>query len=116
VSKLLNLLEERGLLVPDQEEDKQSLASTSLDTRGKVIKEILESERKYVQDIEVLQVGPSHPPSSSRWEMKGESKDRLLSASISNGWHITMWKAGFRWTNMWYLSTRNTSASWQKKA
>ena len=64
VSKFLNLLEERGLLLPEKEEDDQSSAFTSLDTRGKVAKEILDSERKYVQDLEVLQV--SYFPWSSR--------------------------------------------------
>lgn len=57
VSKFIRLLDERGLLLPDEEE--APVASTSsgsgMDPRSRVVKEILDSERKYVQDLEVLQ-------------------------------------------------------------
>lgn len=62
VTRFLELLEERGKLVPKSqvEEDAESsaaaLAQNALDPRARTVKEILESERKYVQDLEVLQV------------------------------------------------------------
>ena len=65
VTKLLNLIEERGGLLPPSEEDEDDLDSNHtvlngvqkpLGARGNVVKEILTTERKYVQDLEVLQV------------------------------------------------------------
>lgn len=69
VSKFINLLEERGILLPpleDEEEDNtnqaiRNAASKSLDQRGKVVEELLMTERKYVQDLEVLQVREKIP-------------------------------------------------------
>lgn len=64
VSKLLSLLESHGMLLPEEDDERQDDASSStgglgksqsLDNRGQVAREILESERKYVQDLEVLQ-------------------------------------------------------------
>ncbi|KAK9893481.1 hypothetical protein P389DRAFT_181959 [Cystobasidium minutum MCA 4210] len=63
VTKLLNLIEERGGLLPPQEDedDIDSIHTIvngdtkSLGARGNVVKEILTTERKYVQDLEVLQ-------------------------------------------------------------
>ncbi|EGG05447.1 uncharacterized protein MELLADRAFT_88045 [Melampsora larici-populina 98AG31] len=59
VLRLLRLLETLGVLEPPQKED-EILSSGNdlgikLDDRARVVKEILESERKYVQDLEVLQ-------------------------------------------------------------
>ena len=79
VSKFLNLLEERGLLLPEEEEQ-QSSASTSLDTRGKVAKEILDSERKYVQDLEVLQVSALVFPLSPFSRNRPDLPNRALNA------------------------------------
>lgn len=59
VSKFVRLLNERGLLLPEEEEEATPQVSTSgttgMDPRDRVVREILESERKYVQDLEVLQ-------------------------------------------------------------
>lgn len=59
VLRLLRLLEALGVLDPPNQED-EILSSGNdrgmkLDDRARVVKEILESERKYVQDLEVLQ-------------------------------------------------------------
>jgi cell division control protein 24 len=53
------MLEERGLLLPPLEAADQPESITqngALDARGNVVKELLMTERKYVQDLEVLQV------------------------------------------------------------
>ena len=56
VKKVLAKLDEQGVLQPPNEEDAQDhLPSGPMDDRTKVVREILESERKYVQDLEVLQ-------------------------------------------------------------
>ena len=56
VMRLLDELDRRGLLLePTALPPIETLTLTQLDDRGKVVKEILESERKYVQDLEVLQ-------------------------------------------------------------
>ena len=58
VLKLLGLLEStHKLLQPlDVPDTGVQQAVAALDDHGKVVKEILDSERKYVQDLEVLQV------------------------------------------------------------
>ncbi|KAI5481223.1 cell division control protein 24 [Pseudohyphozyma bogoriensis] len=56
VTKLLSLLEQQGLLDPVTEAPADVAGpSNPSDERGMVVKEILDSERKYVQDLEVLQ-------------------------------------------------------------
>ncbi|KAG0146087.1 hypothetical protein CROQUDRAFT_107409 [Cronartium quercuum f. sp. fusiforme G11] len=59
VLRLLRLLEALGVLLPPTEEDELQFQfndrETNMDDRARVVKEILESERKYVQDLEVLQ-------------------------------------------------------------
>lgn len=65
VSKFLALLDERGVLLPEEESAAQVSDPSTLDTRGKIVKELLDTERKYVQDLEVLQVclvGKAHGP------------------------------------------------------
>nr|CRX79227.1 hypothetical protein ls5931a1_00043 [Leucosporidium scottii] len=56
VTKLLDLLEEQGVLLeaPEAPETGATPAGPS-DDRTMVVREILDSERKYVQDLEVLQ-------------------------------------------------------------
>ncbi|KAI8979267.1 hypothetical protein BDF20DRAFT_835320 [Mycotypha africana] len=53
INILLNLLEEKGVICLDFDNDSQN--SLPKDTRDKVVFELLETERKYVQDLEVLQ-------------------------------------------------------------
>ncbi|MBW0530487.1 hypothetical protein O181_070202 [Austropuccinia psidii MF-1] len=58
VLRLLHLLKALGVLLPPNEDDLAPYNNDSdqvLDDRARVVKEILESERKYVQDLEVLQ-------------------------------------------------------------
>jgi cell division control protein 24 len=57
VTKLLDLLEDQGVLLEPAEgsHDNQVLPRLT-DDRSMVVREILDSERKYVQDLEVLQV------------------------------------------------------------
>ncbi|CAH7671680.1 expressed protein [Phakopsora pachyrhizi] len=58
VLRLLHLLQSLGVLLPPSEEDlapSNSEPEAAMDDRARVVKEILESERKYVQDLEVLQ-------------------------------------------------------------
>ncbi|KAH9818874.1 hypothetical protein DFH28DRAFT_93554 [Melampsora americana] len=59
VLRLLRLLEALGVLNPPNQEDEILSTGTDqemkMDDRARVVKEILESERKYVQDLEVLQ-------------------------------------------------------------
>ncbi|GAA5888278.1 hypothetical protein JCM6882_008566 [Rhodosporidiobolus microsporus] len=56
VTKLLDLLESQGVLLPPQEapEPAPGQAGPS-DERSLVVREILDSERKYMQDLDVLQ-------------------------------------------------------------
>ena len=55
--RLLNLLESRGSLLPPMDSGQNtSVGSQKLDMRGQVVREILETERKHVQDLEILQV------------------------------------------------------------
>ncbi|KAK4048435.1 Guanine nucleotide exchange factor for Cdc42p [Microbotryomycetes sp. JL201] len=56
VTKMLDLLEERGLLLePTEPEPGSQDLPRPTDERSNVVREILDSERKYVQDLEVLQ-------------------------------------------------------------
>ncbi|KAK4052297.1 Guanine nucleotide exchange factor for Cdc42p [Microbotryomycetes sp. JL221] len=56
VTKMLDLLEDRGVLLEPREPDPSvEELQRPTDERSKVVKEILDSERKYVQDLEVLQ-------------------------------------------------------------
>lgn len=50
---VLQLLEERGI-ISSLNDHRNSY--TPKDTRDKVVHELLETERKYVQDLEILQV------------------------------------------------------------
>lgn len=55
IDLILQLLEEKGIIDPSCLE--ANAANTPLkDTRDKVVHELLETERKYVQDLEILQV------------------------------------------------------------
>lgn len=51
---VLQLLEERGI-ISSFTNNRNSLNAPK-DTRDKVVHELLETERKYVQDLEILQV------------------------------------------------------------
>ncbi|KDN53627.1 hypothetical protein K437DRAFT_3872 [Tilletiaria anomala UBC 951] len=61
VSKVLDAFQERGLLVPSQKpayEDEIEAAaggSKPVDERARVVRELLDTERKYVMDLETLQ-------------------------------------------------------------
>ncbi|GAA6014467.1 hypothetical protein JCM10207_001616 [Rhodosporidiobolus poonsookiae] len=56
VTKLLDVLESQGALLPPTEEPDQPAAHAGpSDERSLVVREILDSERKYMQDLEVLQ-------------------------------------------------------------
>ena len=65
VTKLLDVLESQGALLPPPE-DSHTVAPQPgpSDERSLVVREILDSERKYMQDLEVLQVRPPCWPSS----------------------------------------------------
>ncbi|ORE23420.1 RhoGEF-domain-containing protein [Rhizopus microsporus] len=54
INKLLQLLEERGLIVV-RSSNRNSDPNAPKNTRDKVVLELLETERKYVQDMEILQ-------------------------------------------------------------
>lgn len=57
VSKVLDILEERSLLLKRSEDVPESEdAEAPKDNKAKVIAELLETERKYVQYLEILQV------------------------------------------------------------
>lgn len=57
MTKLLDLLEMQGALLPPSEEtDTGGPQPGPSDERSLVVREILDSERKYMQDLEVLQV------------------------------------------------------------
>ncbi|KAM0786110.1 hypothetical protein ACM66B_006920 [Microbotryomycetes sp. NB124-2] len=56
VTKMLDLLEDSGLLLePSEPEPGSEDLPRPTDERSNVVREILDSERKYVQDLEVLQ-------------------------------------------------------------
>jgi cell division control protein 24 len=58
MNKLLQLLEKRGIITvrsPNRNSD-NSDPNAPKNTRDKVVLELLETERKYVQDMETLQV------------------------------------------------------------
>ncbi|KAH9460946.1 hypothetical protein MJO28_009910 [Puccinia striiformis f. sp. tritici] len=56
VLRLLHLLKALGVLLPPSEDELVPQGTNvAMDDRARVVKEILESERKYVQDLEVLQ-------------------------------------------------------------
>ncbi|KAM0747778.1 hypothetical protein T439DRAFT_292360 [Meredithblackwellia eburnea MCA 4105] len=57
VTKLLDKLEQSGFLDPETAPADPVPSNLPNDERSMVVKEILDSERKYVQDLEVLQVG-----------------------------------------------------------
>lgn len=60
VTKLLNVLEGQGALSAPIEVSLESAPpSGPSDERSMIVREILDSERKYVQDLEVLQVSYS---------------------------------------------------------
>ncbi|GAA6060823.1 hypothetical protein JCM10212_000596 [Sporobolomyces blumeae] len=55
VTKLLDELEAQGLLLPPAEKPEGPPQAGPSDERSLVVREILDSERKYMQDLEVLQ-------------------------------------------------------------
>ncbi|KAF3939937.1 hypothetical protein ABW19_dt0206032 [Dactylella cylindrospora] len=55
VSEVLDKLQERGLLVTNGKLDEEKTSQGPLDKRGKAVVEFLDTERKYVQDLEALQ-------------------------------------------------------------
>ncbi|GAA5915579.1 uncharacterized protein JCM6883_004237 [Sporobolomyces salmoneus] len=55
VTKLLDELESLGVLLPPEEKPKVVPQAGPSDERSLVVREILDSERKYMQDLEVLQ-------------------------------------------------------------
>ncbi|BGP43224.1 Guanine nucleotide exchange factor for Cdc42p [Rhodotorula kratochvilovae] len=55
VTKLLDLLESQGVLLPPPEQPEAAPQAGPSDERSLVVREILDSERKYMQDLEVLQ-------------------------------------------------------------
>ncbi|KAI8075020.1 hypothetical protein BC940DRAFT_324238 [Gongronella butleri] len=54
IQKILNILDERGIITLKSVDDNGD-ADGPKDTRDKVVLELLETERKYVQDLEILQ-------------------------------------------------------------
>ncbi|KAI7847930.1 hypothetical protein BDC45DRAFT_547368 [Circinella umbellata] len=54
INKILQLLEQKGL-ISVRCANRNSDPNAPKDTRGKVVLELLETERKYVQDLEILQ-------------------------------------------------------------
>lgn len=61
--ELLALLESRGVLLePLDSPESDSQQVMALDDRGKVVKEVLDSERAYVASLEILMVCRSVPP------------------------------------------------------
>ncbi|CAO1616081.1 unnamed protein product [Parajaminaea phylloscopi] len=55
VSKVIDKLEERGILIESERAAHFDDMSKPCDDRAWIVKELIESERKYVQDLEVLQ-------------------------------------------------------------
>jgi cell division control protein 24 len=58
ISKVLDVFEERGLLVPSQKPDLEHELEDDAkpgDDRARVVRELLDTERKYVMDLETLQ-------------------------------------------------------------
>jgi hypothetical protein len=55
VLRLLGELENRGLLMEEQPQESED-HMMALDNRGKVVKEILDTERTYVASLEIMQV------------------------------------------------------------
>lgn len=55
INLILQLLEEKGIICTKDSANRNSLNAPK-DTRDKVVHELLETERKYVQDLEILQV------------------------------------------------------------
>lgn len=55
ISKLLDRLEEAGILIESERPVQQQDEAKPCDDRAFIVRELLESERKYVQDLEVLQ-------------------------------------------------------------
>jgi len=55
--RILDVLESRGLLLESSEElDDASATVQPVDDGARVVRELLDTERKYVQDLEVMQV------------------------------------------------------------
>lgn len=55
INRLLDIFEERGLLLKSSRRSETEDLEQPSDDRAKVIRELLTTERKYVQDLEVLQ-------------------------------------------------------------
>ncbi len=55
INRLLDVLQERGLLIETNRKSDNDDIDHPSDDRAKVIRELLTTERKYVQDLEVLQ-------------------------------------------------------------
>ncbi|EST05946.1 CDC24 calponin [Kalmanozyma brasiliensis GHG001] len=55
INRLLDVFEERGLLIETNRKSDNDDLDTPSDDRAKVIRELLTTERKYVQDLEVMQ-------------------------------------------------------------
>ena len=55
--RILDVLESRGLLLESSEELVDASATVQpVDDGARVVRELLDTERKYVQDLEVMQV------------------------------------------------------------
>lgn len=60
INRLLDVFEERGLLIENKRKAEDDALENPSDDRAKVIRELLTTERKYVHDLEVLQVSNSY--------------------------------------------------------
>lgn len=55
IELILHLLEEKGI-ISSSDSHNENYTNAPKNTRDKVVHELLETERKYVQDLEILQV------------------------------------------------------------
>lgn len=57
VTKILDILQKRNLLLKREDAGPNSEAAVNqpLDPRARIVKELVDTERKYVQDLEILQ-------------------------------------------------------------
>jgi hypothetical protein len=82
VSALLDILEERGLLSPVESPTASDPLDNPVGARQKVIKELLTTERKYVESLERLMVHLSHKKESNKRNFEMNYKQRISLIAI----------------------------------
>lgn len=78
INKLLDIFQARGLLTESGRVADSDELEKPADDRARVVRELLDTERKYVQDLEVMQVSSTFETRRQTSTGQGSSWEELL--------------------------------------